>query len=61
VFSHNDAARALLDRLGFTLEGERRECNFVEGAYRDECVYGLLRDECVYGLLRDEWIGRGRE
>jgi RimJ/RimL family protein N-acetyltransferase len=47
VFSHNDASQALLDRLGFTREGELRENRFVEGAYRDEYIYGLLRDEWV--------------
>jgi RimJ/RimL family protein N-acetyltransferase len=47
VFSHNDASQALLDRLGFTREGELRENRFVEGAYRDEYVYGLLREEWV--------------
>lgn len=45
VFSHNDSSQALLDRLGFAREGELRENNFVEGAYRDEYVYGLLRGE----------------
>lgn len=47
VFAHNDSSRALLDRLGFALEGTLRQNNFVEGAYRDEYVYGLLRDEWV--------------
>ena len=47
VFAHNDPSRTLLDRLGFTLEGTLRQNNFVEGAYRDEYVYGLLRDEWV--------------
>ncbi|UPV73141.1 GNAT family N-acetyltransferase [Halorussus limi] len=47
VYSHNNPSQALLDRLGFTLEGKLRENNFVEGAYRDEYVYGLLRDEWV--------------
>lgn len=49
VFSHNDASQVLLDRLGFTREGELRENQFVEGAYRDEYVYGLLREEWVEG------------
>ncbi|WP_135829150.1 GNAT family N-acetyltransferase [Halorussus halobius] len=47
VFSHNDASAALLDRLGFTREGRLRERNFVDGAYRDELVFGLLREEWV--------------
>jgi RimJ/RimL family protein N-acetyltransferase len=47
VFSHNDASQALLDRLGFTREGVLRKNEFVEGAYRDEYVYGLLREEWV--------------
>ena len=49
VFAHNDSSRALLDRLGFALEGTLRQNNFVEGEYRDEYVYGLLRDEWVGG------------
>lgn len=47
AFSHNDASQALLNRLGFVREGELREKTFVEGAYRDEYVYGLLREEWV--------------
>lgn len=47
VFAHNEASQALLDRLGFVREGELRENRFVEGAYRDEFVYGQLRDEWV--------------
>ncbi|WP_135825408.1 GNAT family N-acetyltransferase [Halorussus ruber] len=54
VFSHNDASQALLDRLGFTREGELRENRFVEGEYRDEYVYGLLREEWVEERRADE-------
>ena len=52
VFSHNDASAALLDRLGFVREGRLRERNFVDGAYRDELVFGLLREEWVEGSDR---------
>ena len=47
VFSHNEPSQVLVSRLGFTREGVLRENNFVEGAYRDEYVYGLLREEWV--------------
>ncbi|MFC6724822.1 GNAT family N-acetyltransferase, partial [Halobium palmae] len=45
AFDYNDASRALLESLGFVEESRRREAWFVDGAYRDEVVYGLLREE----------------
>lgn len=45
AFDHNDASRGLLESLGFTEEGRRREFMFVDGEYRDMVQYGLLREE----------------
>lgn len=47
VFSHNEPSQALLERVGFTREARLRENRFVEGAYRDELVFGILREEWV--------------
>jgi len=47
VFSHNDPSQRLLERLGFEQEAALRDHRFVEGAYRDELVFGLLREEWV--------------
>lgn len=44
----NMASRALLERLGFTLEGRLRA--------EWETHIGI-RDSLIYGLLRDEWLG----
>lgn len=49
TLAHNEAARGLLESLGFTQEGRIRK-----DVYRD----GQYRDRILYGLLRDEWYGR---
>ena len=41
----NDRSGALLDRVGFSEEGRRREYYFVEGEYVDRVEYGLLAEE----------------
>lgn len=41
----NDRSGALLDRVGFTEEGRRREYCFVDGEYVDRVEYGLLAEE----------------
>jgi ribosomal-protein-alanine N-acetyltransferase len=47
-FKGNSASRAMQQRFGYKLEGEKRQ------AYR--CLAdGELKDECITGLLRDEW------
>lgn len=47
-FKGNDASRAMQERFGFKLEGEKRR------AYR--CMAdGELKDECLTGLLKEEW------
>jgi len=45
AFAFNDASRGLLESLGFTEEGRRRKCMFVDGDHRDMVDYGLLREE----------------
>jgi len=41
----NDRSRALLERVGFTEEGRRRDYYFVGGEYVDRVEYGLLDGE----------------
>ncbi len=48
VFSYNEAAIRLYDKLGFTREGAQRQ--FME---RD----GQRHDMLLYGILRQEWLG----
>lgn len=45
VDAPNDAARRVLERLGFVHEGTRREDAYVAGEHVDREVYGLLRSE----------------
>jgi RimJ/RimL family protein N-acetyltransferase len=49
TMSINARARHQVEKLGFTLEGCRREALIADGK---PC------DEMIYGLLRDEWPGR---
>lgn len=45
VFSYNEAARSLYERLGFQLEGVYREHLLRDGRRHDMLLYGLLRRE----------------
>lgn len=45
VMTPNVASRRLLERIGFTHEGTKRESAFVGGEYVDEEQYGLLASE----------------
>jgi RimJ/RimL family protein N-acetyltransferase len=45
VFAFDEAKTALVERLGFELEGRLREHRFHAGAYHDSLMYGLLNDD----------------
>lgn len=45
VFEHNEPSQTMLERLGFTKEGEHRDELYKQGAYRDIYRYGLLKGE----------------
>lgn len=45
VFSSNQRAINLYEKMGFVLEGEMREMLFQNGKYVDLKVFGLLRSE----------------
>lgn len=45
VFSYNQAARTLYERLGFQHEGLYREQTMRDGQRHDMLLYGLLRRE----------------
>ena len=44
-YATNERGLRLYARLGFVVEGRRREQVFVDGRYVDEVVLGLLREE----------------
>ena len=44
-FSENRPSTGLLDRLGFTLEGNLRQRIMFRGKYFDQLYYGLLKEE----------------
>jgi len=45
-FIENDTVyKPVFEKLGFTLEGVRRQQIFHKGKYWDECLYGLLAEE----------------
>jgi [ribosomal protein S5]-alanine N-acetyltransferase len=41
----NEASKAVLDRLGFSLEGRLRDHVFTNGAWRDSLLYSLLASD----------------
>lgn len=43
VEPENGAAVRVYERLGFVVEGRRREHHYDDGCYRDELIMGLLR------------------
>jgi RimJ/RimL family protein N-acetyltransferase len=45
VFSYNERARSLYERLGFTREGVFREHLARDGSRHDMILYGMLRSE----------------
>jgi len=48
----NRRSRALAERLGFTLEGIRRESEWLYDHYVDHALYGLLRREFIRSAAR---------
>ena len=49
----NKPSRAVAERLGFTLEGIKRESDWITSAYRDHCMYALLDREWQQGSVAD--------
>jgi ribosomal-protein-alanine N-acetyltransferase len=49
----NTASRAVLERLGFTLEGRMREHVFTNGAWRDSLLFSILEHEWSARAERD--------
>jgi RimJ/RimL family protein N-acetyltransferase len=45
VYEHNERARRVYERAGFTLEGTMRDAHFADGRYVDVHVMGLLAEE----------------
>lgn len=41
----NDRSKSLLDKLGFTYEGNLRQRYYFQGRFEDEHYFGLLKDE----------------
>lgn len=61
VDTRNAASARVLQKLGFVLEGIRREDCIVNGDVSDSCVYGLLRREWTPRAFRPEDGGRQSE
>jgi len=47
VRADNSPSRRVVEKVGFTHEGTRREAFYGEGAYHDVAIYGLLREGFV--------------
>ncbi|MND63240.1 putative ribosomal N-acetyltransferase YdaF [compost metagenome] len=47
VTAGNIASRRLLEKAGFVLEGELRECFWLSGGWHNDWVFGLLKHEHV--------------
>lgn len=45
VYATNERSLALMEKLGFKIEGKKRQAHFDGTGYVDVCVYGLLRKE----------------
>lgn len=57
VFSYNEAALQLYEKLGFVQEGTYREHLLRDGQRYDMHLYGLLRDEWEEGRRHEEATG----
>ena len=47
VFSFNTSAIRLYEKIGFRMEGTRRQALFREGAWHDEHIMAILRDDWI--------------
>jgi RimJ/RimL family protein N-acetyltransferase len=47
VFSFNTSAIRLYEKVGFRMEGTRRQALFREGAWHDEHIMAILRDDWI--------------
>jgi RimJ/RimL family protein N-acetyltransferase len=45
AYSFNERSIKMHRKLGFTIEGQRRQCVYKNGSYHDDVIFGLLRDE----------------
>lgn len=45
VWGYNDRARTVYERAGFSVEGQRREVVFLDGAWHDQVLMSILRTE----------------
>lgn len=45
VYSYNEASNRLCEKMGFVVEGRRRNTVFTDGQFFDEILYGLTKDE----------------
>ena len=52
VIEYNNASVKLLEKLGYKLEGVRRNYIYKKGKYNDLLLYGLLRDEYYDAVKR---------
>lgn len=49
VWSYNERARRTYEKVGFRVEGTRRDATFHDGRYWDEIHMGILRSEYLAG------------
>jgi len=43
--SHNVASKKVIEKAGYVFEGALRECDFLDDAWRDKCIYSKLKSE----------------
>lgn len=54
VYAHNDRARRVYEKVGFVVEGLRRQAQWREGRWVDETLMSLLEDEWAVHRGRPE-------
>lgn len=45
VYSYNEPSNKLCEKMGFVVEGRRRNTVYTDGKFYDEILYGLTKDE----------------